>query len=139
MEDASRPENEFEKDETQFTRVLLDTRLDNRIVDLRVCDIFSSTIHVFFTSFRHKPIKRSSNYNPPLLICSRPSCAPEASRRFIAQNFREQPRSRARASSKLDISRVSPVMKTDMGCSTFSRRGFFGTVSSASQTNVYCS
>lgn len=92
-----------------------------------------------FTSFRHKPIKRSSNYNPPLLICSRPSCAPEASQRFIAQNFREQPRSRARASSKLDISRVSPVMKTDMGCSTFSRRGFFGTVSSASQTNVYCS
>lgn len=51
MEDASRPENEFEKDETQFTRVLLDTRLDNRIVDLRVCDIFSSTIHVLFHEF----------------------------------------------------------------------------------------
>ncbi|KAF8581666.1 aspartyl-tRNA synthetase [Ramaria rubella] len=35
IEDASRPENEFDKEDTQFTRVLLDTRLNNRILDLR--------------------------------------------------------------------------------------------------------
>jgi aspartyl-tRNA synthetase len=36
IEDASRPESEFEKEDTQFTKVLLDTRLNNRIIDLRV-------------------------------------------------------------------------------------------------------
>ncbi|GJJ09741.1 hypothetical protein Clacol_003965 [Clathrus columnatus] len=35
IEDASRPESELDKEDTQFTRVLLDTRLDNRIIDLR--------------------------------------------------------------------------------------------------------
>ncbi|KAJ1969963.1 aspartate--tRNA ligase dps1 [Dispira parvispora] len=35
LEDASRPEEEYEKEEAQFSRVTLPTRLDNRIIDLR--------------------------------------------------------------------------------------------------------
>ncbi|KAF8642270.1 hypothetical protein AX16_009543 [Volvariella volvacea WC 439] len=35
LEDASRPEAEFEVNETQYNRVLLETRLNNRVVDLR--------------------------------------------------------------------------------------------------------
>ncbi|KAF8519062.1 hypothetical protein JB92DRAFT_2900429 [Gautieria morchelliformis] len=55
IEDASRPESEFEKEDTQYTKVLLDTRLNNRVLDLRtqtnqaifavqsaVTDLFSS-------------------------------------------------------------------------------------------------
>jgi aspartyl/asparaginyl-tRNA synthetase len=36
LEDASRSDAEFEKDPT-LSRVALDTRLNNRIIDLRVC------------------------------------------------------------------------------------------------------
>ncbi|KAJ1924059.1 aspartate--tRNA ligase dps1 [Tieghemiomyces parasiticus] len=35
LEDASRPESEFDNEEAQFSRVTLPTRLDNRVVDLR--------------------------------------------------------------------------------------------------------
>ncbi|CAG8756953.1 7746_t:CDS:2, partial [Acaulospora morrowiae] len=35
LEDASRSEEEFSKDDAQFSRVALDTRLNNRVVDLR--------------------------------------------------------------------------------------------------------
>uniref|UniRef100_A0A1D1Z4G0 aspartate--tRNA ligase n=1 Tax=Anthurium amnicola TaxID=1678845 RepID=A0A1D1Z4G0_9ARAE len=35
LEDASRSEEEFKKDDVQYSRVTLDTRLNNRIVDLR--------------------------------------------------------------------------------------------------------
>ena len=37
VEDANRPETEIaSSDDVQYKRVLLDTRLDNRIIDLRV-------------------------------------------------------------------------------------------------------
>lgn len=36
LEDASRPEAEMEKEDAQFSRVALDTRLNNRVLDLRV-------------------------------------------------------------------------------------------------------
>jgi aspartyl-tRNA synthetase len=36
LEDASRPEAEIEESGAQFNRVLLDTRLNNRVIDLRV-------------------------------------------------------------------------------------------------------
>jgi aspartyl/asparaginyl-tRNA synthetase len=36
MEDASRPESELENEDAQFSRVALDTRLNNRVLDLRV-------------------------------------------------------------------------------------------------------
>ncbi|KAG6842609.1 hypothetical protein C0991_000135 [Blastosporella zonata] len=35
LEDASRPDTEIESSEAQFNRVLIDTRLNNRVVDLR--------------------------------------------------------------------------------------------------------
>ncbi|KAG8928058.1 aspartate--tRNA ligase dps1 [Tulasnella sp. 418] len=35
LDDASRPESEYDREDTQFNRVLLDTRLNNRVVDLR--------------------------------------------------------------------------------------------------------
>ena len=35
VEDANRPEKEVETSEQQLNRVLLDTRLNNRVVDLR--------------------------------------------------------------------------------------------------------
>lgn len=35
IEDASRPESEYEKEDAQFNKVHLETRLDNRVVDLR--------------------------------------------------------------------------------------------------------
>ncbi|TIB73478.1 aspartyl-tRNA synthetase [Wallemia mellicola] len=35
IEDASRPEAEYEKEDAQFNKVHLETRLDNRVVDLR--------------------------------------------------------------------------------------------------------
>ncbi|KAJ1982468.1 aspartate--tRNA ligase dps1 [Dimargaris verticillata] len=35
LEDASRPEEEYEKEDAQFSRVTLPTRLDNRVIDLR--------------------------------------------------------------------------------------------------------
>ncbi|KAI0067676.1 aspartyl-tRNA synthetase [Artomyces pyxidatus] len=35
LDDASRPETEIDSSEAQFNRVLLDTRLNNRVVDLR--------------------------------------------------------------------------------------------------------
>lgn len=44
LEDASRPESDFDDPEKQFNRVLIDTRLDNRILDLRVCTIFYTNI-----------------------------------------------------------------------------------------------
>jgi hypothetical protein len=37
LEDAMRHEEEVETAEQQLSRVLLPTRLDNRVVDLRVC------------------------------------------------------------------------------------------------------
>jgi len=36
LEDASRPEAEFEREDTQFSKVSLHTRLENRVLDLRV-------------------------------------------------------------------------------------------------------
>jgi len=36
LDDASRPDTEIAASDAQFNRVLLDTRLNNRIVDLRV-------------------------------------------------------------------------------------------------------
>ena len=36
LEDASRADTEIESAEVQYNRVLLDTRLNNRVVDLRV-------------------------------------------------------------------------------------------------------
>lgn len=36
VEDANRPETEVDSEDAQFKRVLLDTRLNNRVVDLRV-------------------------------------------------------------------------------------------------------
>jgi aspartyl-tRNA synthetase len=36
LEDASRPESELEKEDAQFSRVALDTRLNHRVLDLRV-------------------------------------------------------------------------------------------------------
>lgn len=36
VEEASRPEADYEKEDAQFARVGLDTRLDNRVMDLRV-------------------------------------------------------------------------------------------------------
>lgn len=35
LEDASRPETDFEQEDSQFVRVNLDTRLNNRVLDLR--------------------------------------------------------------------------------------------------------
>ncbi|KAG6911923.1 hypothetical protein DXG01_000170 [Tephrocybe rancida] len=35
LEDASRPDTEIESSEAQFNRVLIDTRLNNRVIDLR--------------------------------------------------------------------------------------------------------
>lgn len=37
LDDASRAESELENTEAQFNKVLLDTRLNNRVFDLRVC------------------------------------------------------------------------------------------------------
>jgi aspartyl-tRNA synthetase len=45
LEDASRAETEYENAEAQFNKVLLDTRLNNRVVDLRVP--FSSFLMFF--------------------------------------------------------------------------------------------
>lgn len=40
VEDANRPETEIAStEEVQYKRVLLDTRLDNRVIDLRVCAV----------------------------------------------------------------------------------------------------
>lgn len=36
IEDASRPQSDFENTDKQFKNILLDTRLDNRVLDLRV-------------------------------------------------------------------------------------------------------
>ena len=36
LDDASRPDTEIAAPDAQFNRVLLDTRLNNRIIDLRV-------------------------------------------------------------------------------------------------------
>ena len=36
LEDASRPDKEFEREDVQFSKVNLQTRLDNRVIDLRV-------------------------------------------------------------------------------------------------------
>ncbi|KAJ3561855.1 hypothetical protein NP233_g9937 [Leucocoprinus birnbaumii] len=43
LEDASRPDTETNDDEAQFNRVLLDTRLNNRVIDLR-----TQTNHAIF-------------------------------------------------------------------------------------------
>lgn len=40
LEDASRPEAEMEKEDAQFSRVALDTRLNHRVLDLRVSIAF---------------------------------------------------------------------------------------------------
>lgn len=45
MEDASRAESDFESSDKQFKNILLDTRLDNRILDLRVRDESSALCH----------------------------------------------------------------------------------------------
>jgi aspartyl/asparaginyl-tRNA synthetase len=39
LDDASRPESDFEAVDSQFNRVHLDTRLNHRVLDLRVCYI----------------------------------------------------------------------------------------------------
>jgi hypothetical protein len=40
LDDASRADDEVESSEQQLNRVLLDTRLNNRVVDLRVRSTF---------------------------------------------------------------------------------------------------
>ncbi|KAI9289528.1 hypothetical protein BC943DRAFT_271876 [Umbelopsis sp. AD052] len=53
LEDASRPESEMEKEDAQFSRVALDTRLNNRVLDLRtttgnaIFKIQSGVCHLF--------------------------------------------------------------------------------------------
>ncbi|GAB5587918.1 aspartate--tRNA ligase dps1 [Umbelopsis nana] len=53
MEDASRPESELENEDAQFSRVALDTRLNNRVLDLRtttgnaIFKIQSGVCHLF--------------------------------------------------------------------------------------------
>ncbi|OZJ04919.1 hypothetical protein BZG36_02636 [Bifiguratus adelaidae] len=53
MEDSTRPETEFEQEGVQFSRVALDTRLDNRVLDLRsttnnaIFKIQSAVCHLF--------------------------------------------------------------------------------------------
>ncbi|KAJ2956329.1 hypothetical protein NQZ79_g7790 [Umbelopsis isabellina] len=53
LEDASRPESDMEKEDAQFSRVALDTRLNNRVLDLRtttgnaIFKIQSGVCHLF--------------------------------------------------------------------------------------------
>lgn len=46
VEDAARPEMETDSAEVQFKRVLLETRLNNRVVDLRVNHYIPSSSHI---------------------------------------------------------------------------------------------
>lgn len=41
LEDASRPEADFEREDAQFSKVNLHTRLENRVFDFRVRNLFT--------------------------------------------------------------------------------------------------
>lgn len=66
LDDASRPESEFETGDVQFNRVLLDTRLNHRVIDLRVSMRHAET-HLSYANdiCRLKPIKPFSNFREP--------------------------------------------------------------------------
>lgn len=51
LEDASRPESEMEKEDAQFSRVALDTRLNHRVLDLRVRHLIDQNREIFYMIF----------------------------------------------------------------------------------------
>lgn len=71
VEDANRPESEGDSAEVQYNRVLLETRLNNRVIDLRVCRVIRMDVNATDNGdTRHKPTKLSSNFKPQLEIYS---------------------------------------------------------------------
>ena len=71
VEDANRPEIESDSAEVQYKRVLLETRLNHRIIDLRVSRVFLWKVNeANYGDIRHKPIKLSSNFKAQLEISS---------------------------------------------------------------------
>ena len=72
VEDANRPEVEGDSAEVQYKRVLLETRLNNRIIDLRVSRVcYSMDINATDDgSIRHKPTKLFLNFKAQLEIYS---------------------------------------------------------------------
>ncbi len=70
LDDASRPEAELEDTEAQFNKVHLDTRLNNRVLDLRVCIQLPTNSDTYCLDERHKRIKLSSSFRLLSSKCS---------------------------------------------------------------------
>ena len=109
IDDASRAENELDENpDAQFNRVLLDTRLNNRVVDLRVRLLWILCIResLIRSGARPRRIRLSSSCNRP----SGPSSGSIWTRKVLSRSTvpssRVQQQSLERPSSKLAISKV---------------------------------
>ncbi len=140
MEDANRPETDVNAGEdVQYKRVLLDTRLNNRVIDLRVRLVYhprhgkpdSSSLA------RLKRIRRSSNFKTPLAISSVTSWIRRASWKSTVPSYREPLLSPVHLFSRSIISKVNTyfVYISDLVPHLPPRQCFPGTVTSISQTN----
>ena len=110
----------YVQEDAQFARVGLDTRLDNRVMDLRVSfgglrarPTRCIEVDPLETSLdrRHLPTKPSSVFNPPFATSSVPTSTRSGSSRSTRPSSREPPRNPERAYSRSTISRERPFWR----------------------------
>lgn len=112
IDDASRPESDFarvstsfavdakltrqmETEDVQFSRVSLPTRLDNRVLDLRVSRAKGDEL-----TARHRPTKPSSECPLPFATCFENTSTRKGLSRFTPQNSKAPLPSRVLPSSR---------------------------------------
>jgi len=109
VEDANRPETESDTAGVKYKRVLLDTRLNNRVVELRVSITFldASLRQVVNYYHRRKPIRPYLNSKVPLAISSANILTSAVLLKSTAPSCRELRPSLVHPSSKSATSKVS--------------------------------
>lgn len=105
LDDASRADSEVEAADSQYNKVLLETRLNNRVLDLRVSNSLMEKLS-FDIAYRHKRIKLSLSSRLLLGTFSATSSARKGSRKYTALSFKVRRRSRVPPCSKLATSKV---------------------------------
>lgn len=110
IDDASRADEEVQTSEAQLNRVLLETRLNNRVVDLRVRAFVRPALSQNppdeDSLYRRKRTNASSSCSRSLEICSAISSAAKASSRSTARSCKARRQNLGRLYSKSATSRV---------------------------------
>lgn len=100
----------METEDVQFSRVSLPTRLDNRVMDLRVSPKKSKLPRRDADrTFRHRPTRPSSESSPECASCSESTSTRKDSSRSTLPNSRARPPRAVRASSRSSTSTVSQL------------------------------